>query len=168
MTYDLKIERLIEAPPEVVFDAFVDPAAQKVLYDNEAEPTWTVESELDLRVGGTWTIAFGKAGDEPFRETNVFTDIDRPRRIVFDSTMFTAGYGRTYDTTVTVTFEERDGKTLLTIVQTGFERHEDRDRIEGGWPSILDALERIVGTRAKGGPSDRRAHMKGPSDGGRE
>jgi uncharacterized protein YndB with AHSA1/START domain len=39
VTYDLKVERLIDAPPDVVFDAFVDPTAQKVLYDNEAEPT---------------------------------------------------------------------------------------------------------------------------------
>jgi uncharacterized protein YndB with AHSA1/START domain len=29
MTYDLRIERIIDAPPEVVFDAFVDPEAQK-------------------------------------------------------------------------------------------------------------------------------------------
>jgi uncharacterized protein YndB with AHSA1/START domain len=142
VTYDLRIERLIDAPPAVVFDAFVDPNAQKVLYDDETEPAWTVESQLDLRVGGTWTIAFGKTGEEPYRETNVFTEVDHPRRMVFDSTM--AMGGRTVHTRVSVTFEDRDGKTLMTIVQTGFERQEDRDVIQGGWPSILEALERVV------------------------
>lgn len=151
MTYDLKIERLIDGPPEVVFDAFVDPAAQRVLYDDETEPTWAVESELDLRVGGTWTIAFGKAGEEPYREMNVFTEVDRPRRIVFDSTMFMGEDGRSVHTTVTVTFKNRDAKTLLTIVQTGFERQQDRDVIEGGWPSIIDALDRVVAARASVG-----------------
>jgi uncharacterized protein YndB with AHSA1/START domain len=48
---------------------------------------------------------------------------------------------------VTVTFEKRDGKTLLTIVQIGFESKEDRDGVERGWPSILDALERVVAER---------------------
>ncbi len=148
MTYDLRIERLIKAPPEVVFDAFVDPEAQKILYDDETQPAWTVESELDLRPGGTWTIAFGKAGDEPHRESNVFTEVDRPHKIVFDSTMVIGNEGRSFDTRVIVTFEERAGKTLLTIVQTGFELREDRDGIEGGWPSILDALERVAAVRA--------------------
>lgn len=147
MSYDLTIERLIDAPPEVVFDAFVDPEAQKVLYGDEMEPTWTVTSELDLRVGGTWTIAFGKAGEEPYRETNVFSEVDRPRRIVFDSRLFMVDDGHDVETTVTVTFEDRGGKTLLTIAQTGFERKRDRDGIEGGWPSILDALERLVAAR---------------------
>lgn len=145
MTYDLRIERLIDAPTEAVFDAFVDPEAQKVLYDNEEEADWTVDSDLDLRVGGTWTIVFGKVGEEPFRENNVFTEVDRPRRLVFRSTMVQGKYGGSFDTILTVKFEDRDGKTLLTIVQTGFESREERDMIEGGWPSILDALERVVG-----------------------
>jgi uncharacterized protein YndB with AHSA1/START domain len=145
VTYDLRIERLIDAVPEAVFDAFVDPDAQKVLYENEEERNWTVESELDLRVGGTWTIVFGKVGEEPFRETNVFIEVDRPRRLVYTSTMFKGKHGGSFDTTVTVEFEDRDGKTLLTILQTGFESREERDMIEGGWPSIIDALERVVG-----------------------
>jgi uncharacterized protein YndB with AHSA1/START domain len=46
MTHELRIKRLIHAPPEVVFDAFVDPEAQEALYDDETDQTWTVESEL--------------------------------------------------------------------------------------------------------------------------
>lgn len=138
------IERLIDAPPQVVFDAFVDADAQKALYDNEEEPDWTVQSELDLRVGGTWTIVFGKRGEEPFRETNVFTEVDRPHRLVYDSTMFKGTYGGSFDTTVTVTFEDRDSKTLVRIVQTGFEEEQERDMIREGWPSILDRLEDVV------------------------
>jgi uncharacterized protein YndB with AHSA1/START domain len=98
--------------------------------------------------GGTWTIAFGKAGDEPYRETNVFTEFDRPNRVVFDSSMVMTDAAGTIATTVTVTCEARDEKTLLTIRQTGFEREQDRDGIQGGWSSILDALERVVAARA--------------------
>lgn len=149
MSYDLRIERLIHASPEVVFDAFIDPDAQEVLYDDENDPTWAVSSELDLRPGGIWTIAFGPAGGEPNRETNVFTEIERPRKLAFDSTMFLTDEGRSLDTKVIVTFDDQDGKTLLTIVQTGFDRREDRDGIEGGWPSILDALEQVAAARMR-------------------
>lgn len=41
--------------------------------------------------------------------------------------------------------QDRGGKTLLTVVQTGFESREERDMIQDGWPSIIDALERVVG-----------------------
>ncbi len=150
MSYELSVERLIDASPDVVFDAFVDPDAQKVLYGDETDPAWTVDSELDLRVGGTWTLSFGKAGQDRYRETNVFSEVDRPRRIAFGSSMFMVDDRRTIETTVTVTFEDRDGKTLLTIVQTGFDREQDRNDIREGWPSILDALERVVGSGAGG------------------
>ena len=85
-----------------------------------------------------------------YRETNVFLEIDRPNRIAFESRLHIVDDGRTLWTHVSITFEERDRKTLLTIVQTGFERAEDRDGIEGGWPSILCALERVVMDRREG------------------
>ncbi len=37
--------------------------------------------------------------------------------------------------------------TLLTIVQTGFERKDDWDDVQGSWPIILDALERVGAER---------------------
>ena len=48
------------------------------------------------------------------------------------------------ETIVTITFEERAGKTVLTILREGFERREDRDGIESGRPSIVGSLERVV------------------------
>ncbi len=144
MTHELRIERLVDATPDVVFDAFVDPEAQKELYNNEDEPDWHVESEVDLRVGGAWSIVFGKPGEEPFRLASVFSEVDRPRRLVFTATLFQGKYGGSFETDVSVTFEDRDGKTLMTIVETGFPTKEQRDMIESGWPSILDALERVA------------------------
>ena len=54
MSLDLQLERVYDAAPEVVFDAFTDPDAQKELYADA--PDWVVESECDLRPGGRWTI----------------------------------------------------------------------------------------------------------------
>ena len=63
MSYELRVERLIDATPEEVFDAYTDPEAMKVWFTilNEG---MIVENEIDLRVGGTWVSAWGFSPDE--------------------------------------------------------------------------------------------------------
>jgi uncharacterized protein YndB with AHSA1/START domain len=146
---DLRLERVFDAAPEVVFDAFTDPEAQRELYADA--PDWVVESEIDLRVGGRWTIVFGPPDGPPARERCVFTVVDRPRRLAYDSTM-TMPDGTGFDTGMLVTFEEEDGRTRLTIVQSDFPSDKLRDEIAGGWPSILDGLGRVAAARAAGRP----------------
>jgi hypothetical protein len=48
---------------------------------------------------------------------------------------------------VSLTFEDRNGKTLLTLVQGGFETEEERDAYLSGAPGFLDSLERAVSSR---------------------
>jgi uncharacterized protein YndB with AHSA1/START domain len=149
MTYDMKIERLFDAPPELVFDTMVDPEAQPEIFADEV-PGWNLwEWEIDLRVGGEWTFVFGLAdrSGEPDRNTSVFTEIDRPRRLAYRSSMFVSQWGRAVDYTETVTFEERDGKTLVTIELTDLELEKDRDAFMGGIPGYLEAVERVVANR---------------------
>lgn len=74
---------------------------------------------------------------------------DRPRRLVYSSTMRMPD-GSSVDTGVQVTFEEENGRTRMTIVQSGFPTAELRDEFEGGWPSILDGLGRVVSARVTG------------------
>jgi uncharacterized protein YndB with AHSA1/START domain len=153
MTYELKIERLFDAPPELVFDTLVDPEVQDELFNDQLEGWRLLKSEIDLRVGGTWTISFGPEDgtSEPDRLNSVFTEIDRPRRLAYDLSMFVGEWGRSIDSRVLYTFEEQEGKTLLTIVQSGFETEADRDAFLSGTPGYLDALQRVVAARVAGG-----------------
>jgi uncharacterized protein YndB with AHSA1/START domain len=144
VSHELKLERLFESTPDVVFDAFIDPDAQKELYADA--PDWIVESECDLRVGGEWTISFGAPGKEPAVETNVFEDVDRPRRLVYKSTMKMPD-GSIVDTHVLVTFDVTNGQTRMRLVQSGFPTSGLRDDFQSGWGSILEALERVVRAR---------------------
>jgi uncharacterized protein YndB with AHSA1/START domain len=149
MTYELRIERLFDAPPELVFDTLVDPDVQEELFSG-IEGWGLLLSEIDLRVGGTWAIHFGPVDGSgvPDRLTSVFTEVDRPRRLSYDLSMFVGEWGRTVDSSVTYTFEDRDGGTLLTIVQSGFETREVRDAYLDGVPGFLDSLQRVVAARA--------------------
>ncbi len=144
MSHDLRLERVYDAAPEVVFDAFTDPAAQQELYADA--PDWIVDAECDLRVGGRWTIAFGPPGSAPARESNVFQVVERPRRLVYASTMRMPD-GSTIDTGMEVIFQPEDGGTRLTIIQRGFPTPRLRDEFTGGWAGILDGLGRVVAAR---------------------
>jgi uncharacterized protein YndB with AHSA1/START domain len=142
--HDLKLERLFDAAPEVVFDAFTDPEAQKELY--AAAPDWIVRSECDLRVGGQWTIEFGPPGATPALEVCVFEVVERPGRLVYTSTM-TMPDGSSLDTRTQVAFDDDNGQTRLTIVQSGFPTAGLRDEFLDGWRGILDGLGRVVAAR---------------------
>lgn len=146
MRHELRLERLFEAAPEVVFEAFIDPYAQKELYADA--PEWIVESECDLRVGGRWTISFGPPGGEPARETNVFEEVDRPRRLAYRSTMAMPD-GSSFDSHLLVTFEAEHHKTRMTILQSGLPTAELRDEFRSGWANILDGLERVSYARGR-------------------
>jgi uncharacterized protein YndB with AHSA1/START domain len=147
VSHDLRVERWFDAAPEEVFDAYTDPVAQKVWYEDQ--PGWIVEAECDLQVGGRWVVTFGPPGGEPYRETNVFKEIDRPRHLVYTSTV-TMPDGSSFDTGMDVSFEVQDGGTRMTILQTGFPSAELRDDHQGGWPGFLDRLERVVNARIAG------------------
>jgi uncharacterized protein YndB with AHSA1/START domain len=126
VSYELTVERLIEAPAEVVFDAFTDAAAQRVWMRDRDDLGAILETECDLRVGGAWVIAWGPSRERLYRESNVFQVVDRPRR-------------------TEVTFEERDGKTQMTVVQRGFPTAELRDYFATtAWANVLGALDRFV------------------------
>jgi uncharacterized protein YndB with AHSA1/START domain len=165
MTYDSKLERLIDAPPEVVFDTIVDPQAQPEIFADQV-PGWELwECEIDLRVGGMWTFVFGPAdrSSEADRSRSVFAEIDRPRRLVYRTSMFVSSWGRTVDFTETITFEDRHGKTLVTVEQSDLETEADRDAFLDGTPGYLDALERAVAARVadRGRHDSRIDHLPG-------
>lgn len=145
MAYELRLQRVFDAPPEVVFDTLLDPESHAELYAPEG---WTlVEDEMELRVGGTWTMVIAGPDGDRHPVTYVFTEIERPHRLVATMSMVEAG--RTVRSMLTMTLEDQDGTTFLTLVQGGFETEEDRDAHLSGTSPFLDALQRAVSSRTE-------------------
>jgi uncharacterized protein YndB with AHSA1/START domain len=142
MTHDLRFARVIDAAPEDVFDAFTEPGGQVAFYGQD-DPGWIVQSQCDLRVGGVWTVAFGPSRSELYRHRHVFEVIDRPRRLVLRTTE-TRLDGSSFDTEVEFTLEEQEGKTLMTMIHTGFPSVELRDEHRIGVPNAFARLERAI------------------------
>jgi uncharacterized protein YndB with AHSA1/START domain len=147
MSYDLRVERLIDATPEEVFEAYTNADAQKIWF-TILNPDMIVENEVDLRVGGVWTITWGFAREEMFRETNVFEVVDRPYRLVSKSS-YTAPDGSILETDVEITFRDEGGKTLMTVVQSGFVDEGLRDFLaDKAWIGAFDRLNAYFAARA--------------------
>jgi uncharacterized protein YndB with AHSA1/START domain len=141
----LRIERVIDAPPEVVFRAWTTKEAMEQWYRDGADFEVRV-TELDVRAGGRYRVEFGPAGSAPFVETGVYEEVDPPRRLVMSETL--DGVEEPWaDTKVTVVFEEEDGKTRLVLVHERFPTSHHRDLAGGGWPGFLDRIERLATRR---------------------
>jgi uncharacterized protein YndB with AHSA1/START domain len=139
MSHELKVERLIDATPEEVFEVYTNPEHMKGWF-TILDPEMMVENEVDLRVGGKWVSSWGFPPDEIFHETQTFEVVDRPHRLVSRSTG-SDSEGNSADTRVEVTFRAEGGKTLMTIVQSGFEDEATRDFFaKTAWEGLFDRI----------------------------
>jgi uncharacterized protein YndB with AHSA1/START domain len=145
MTDELRFERVIDAPPDVVFEALTTDAGQDAFYGQD-DPGWILESDCDLRVGGVWTVTFGPARNHLYRHRHVFEVIDRPRRLVLATTESRPD-GSSFDFAIEFTFEERDGRTFMTVTQSGIPTAELRDEHGRGAPNAFARLERAIHAR---------------------
>ena len=140
MSQDVRFARVINARPGVVFDAFTGEDGQEAFLQRAG---WIVESECDLRVGGVWTVTFGPSRDELYRHDHVFRVIDRPSRLLVDTTESRPD-GSIVEYETEFIFEERDSKTLMTMIQSGLPTAELRDEHRAGVPDAFPRLERAI------------------------
>jgi len=132
---ELVIECEFDAPVALVWRIWSDAAHLKRWF-GPTDFTCPV-FELDFREGGRYRalIRAERYGDSWFGGT--FRTI-RPHREIVMSFAWEEGSGETHDTTITVTFSERDGKTLQRFHQAPFPDVGSRDSHHDGWSECLD------------------------------
>jgi uncharacterized protein YndB with AHSA1/START domain len=126
VTLEMRMTRQLPATPDAVFDAYTDAEKQKIWFSILDEQPGIVEIEVDLRVGGRQTAVWGPDRNTLFRETQTFLEIDRPHRLVTESTGSSPD-GMTMTTRIEITFAAAGDGTLVTVVQSGFPAPEIRD-----------------------------------------
>lgn len=131
------VERRIAAPPEAVFDAWLDPEGLgQWLF---ATPDGVMERvEVDPRVGGRFTIA-ERRGADLAEHRGEYVEIDRPTRLAFD---FWTSFSdeRTF---VTVSISPEGEGSLLTLRHHGVWADYE-ERTQQGWTMILRGLARTL------------------------
>lgn len=127
----LRVTQYYNAPPERVFDAWLNPAtAGKWLFATAWRPMRRVE--IDARTGGPYRLVDGRGAEYAGR----YLEIDRPRRLAFTLSMENSPG---VDTRVIAEIVPLKSGCELTL------RHEgvppDRARLtEGRWTGILYGL----------------------------
>jgi len=143
-TIEMRMTRVLPATPDEVFDAYTDAEKQKIWFSILDTTPGIVEIDVDLRVGGQQTAVWGKDRENLFRETQTFLVIDRPHRLVTESSGSSPD-GMTMTTHVEVTFDAVDGGTLVTVVQSGFPTVEVRDFFsQVAWVGAFDRIEAFL------------------------
>lgn len=140
---ELRIERLIAAPPERVFQYFTDPKLFATWWGPEGMNS--TAHALDVRPGGAWrTTMRSQDGSRAMTVGGTYRAVEAPRRLVFTWAWDDDKGNRGFETEVTITFAAAPGGTKLTILQKEFETAESRDQHGHGWNSTLDKLNRSV------------------------
>jgi uncharacterized protein YndB with AHSA1/START domain len=145
---EMVITRVFDAPRELVFACWTQ--TEHLRHWQGAPRGFTVtSSESDIRPGGFFRICMrSPEGLDRWLEGG-YREIVKPERLVYTHTWLDANQKRGQETLVTVTFAERDGKTELTLRQTGFASVEARDGHGYGWRSALDVLVDYLGQTAR-------------------
>jgi uncharacterized protein YndB with AHSA1/START domain len=142
---ELVISRVFDAPRELVFKAWTEPEHMANWFGPRGFRSTILRS--DLRPGGSYRFHMrGPDGVDHWTQ-GVYQEVVVPARLVLTYAWGDAAGNRTRpETILTVTFEEHEGKTKLTLHQAIFESVTARDLHHGGWSSSLDRLTEYLAT----------------------
>lgn len=149
-TRDVTITRTFDAPRALVWKCWVDPRHMAQWWGprNFTNPT----CELDVRPGGRiWIVMHGPKGtpyDDDFPMSGVFNEIKEPERLVFTAYAEDKQGNRLIEAHTTVTFEERGGKTTVTVkahaVGLSPLAPQMLAGMDAGWTQSLEKLGELV------------------------
>jgi uncharacterized protein YndB with AHSA1/START domain len=138
----LRLERLIAAPPDHVFALWTEP---ELLIKWWGPDGYDVPVHaLDVRPGGHWRTTMRSPTGGRVTVSGVYRIIEPPRHLVFTWGWEDETGKRGHETIVTVTFEPAPGGTRLVLMQQTFEGKESRDKHEHGWSSSFECLARVA------------------------
>jgi uncharacterized protein YndB with AHSA1/START domain len=136
-TRSIVAERVMRHPPEKVW---------KALTTGELIAQWLMESDFAAEVGRRFTFrATPMPGWKGYTNCELL-EIEAPRRLVYswgDGTESDSGLR----TVVTWTLTPEGEGTRVRMEQTGFRAEDEAGYrgMSGGWPHILEGLERVAG-----------------------
>lgn len=139
-TIAIRVGRAVAAPPERVFDAWLDPElARRFLFATEAGTM--LRTEIEPRVGGRWVVV-ERRGQGDALHTGRYLTIERPRRLVFT---FSVGSDEPDADRIEIDFEPAGAGSQITLTHhMKAEWQAYADRTTAGWSMILEGLEAVL------------------------
>ena len=125
---ELVVTRIVNGPARMVFEAWTTPGLFKRWWVPKSLGMVLRSCEMDVRAGGTYRLVFEPEGMAFF---GTYLDVTPHSRLAW--TNDEAGEG---GAVTTVTFEEKDGKTLVVV----HELYPSKDALDAAGTGAADAM----------------------------
>jgi uncharacterized protein YndB with AHSA1/START domain len=140
---ELIATRNFDAPSRLVFEAWTKPELMMQWWTPKSFGISFVSCEIDARTGGSYRFVFSHPDfDQPMAFFGRYIEVIPPTRIVWTNEEDQDG------AVTTVTFEEKDGKTLVTV----HDLYPSKDALDaaiasgstGAWPEQFEELDNLL------------------------
>ena len=139
---EIVVTRTVNGRARLVFEAWTKAELFRRWWVPKSFGLTLLSCEMDVRVGGQYRLVF-RHGDSTMAFFGTYREVTSPSRLVW-----TNEEGEDGETVTTVTFDERDGKTLLVV----HDLYPSKDALDaaiasgatGGLPDQLDELDAFL------------------------
>jgi uncharacterized protein YndB with AHSA1/START domain len=118
---ELVLTRTFDGPARIVFEAWTKPELLKRWWAPKSTGVSLLSCEADVRVGGKYRFVFGHDASKTMAFFGKYLEVTPHSRLVWTNEEGDGGEAIT-----TVTFEEKDGKTLLVL----YELHPSKEALD--------------------------------------
>ena len=133
---EVVVTRTFDAPARLVFEAWSKPELFRKWWVPRSMGMTLRSCEMDVRTGGTYRLVFGDDPANPMAFFGRYLEVVPNKRIVW-----TNEEGGDAGSVTSVTFEERDGKTLLVLS----ELYPTKEALDAAGTGAQDALNETFG-----------------------
>ena len=140
---ELVVTRSFNAPVGLLFDAWTKPELFKQWWAPKSSGVPLLACEMDVRTGGGYSVTFGQDADNSMTFFGKYLEVSPPSRLVWTNDESENG------SVTTVTFEEKDGGTLLALHELYPSKEaceESCAGMEGAMPEQFGQLDELLGT----------------------
>jgi len=153
--HELVISRTFDAPRELVWRAWTEP--ERIMRWWGPKGFTAPVCTIDLRVGGRYLYCMRSPEGQDFWSIGEYREIVAPKRLVCSdsfadeqgnvvpATHYGMGPDFPLELQVTVTLEEDQGTTLMTLRHVGLPAGEMSDMCKTGWNESFDKLADSLG-----------------------
>jgi uncharacterized protein YndB with AHSA1/START domain len=140
---ELVITRTFNGPARIVFEAWTKPELLKLWWAPKSIGVSLLSCEADVRVGGKYRFEIGRDGSKPMAFFGQYIEVAPHARLIWTNEESDDG------AVTTVTFEDKAGKTLVTMREL-YPSKEALDRsiagMEGGMSETFAQLDELLVT----------------------
>ena len=133
----LQLRRTFAAPRDRVFRAWTD-AREFALWFHPTTDHTTIITQLDLKVGGKYSLEMHHKSGNVHRLSGVYQQIKAPEKLVFTWHWDTDPPGQ--ETLVSLEFRDLGNATEILVNHGQFPTTESRDKHNEGWIGCMDQL----------------------------